>query len=238
MLTGRGNLSSYSINTGPARSLLESATEARTIASFARSASAAATTSSLSLTASFSSSLLSAFHSTPASRQQQIEDVVRDPVLSSSSSLENARAAKAVENNDDAFLSLPEVQAATRGPLSVYRSRRLAGLYRKDPRQESAMLELQTLFGELEATAVPSSSGLTMVEAIGGDDFGTGGSGANGTSGGGGSWLSSLFGSSGDSSLPTKSSPKGLYMYGGVGTGKTMLMDVFSECCSPLVPVS
>ena len=105
------------------------------------------------------------------------------------------------------------------------------------------MLELQRLFDDLEAAAAPRSSGLTMMEAIGDDR------------GGGGSWLSSLFGpgdaalssgadsapagslSAGSSAPPKKCTP-GIYMYGGVGTGKTMLMDVFSECVSPLVPVS
>lgn len=119
------------------------------------------------------------------------------------------------------------MRAATRGPLAVYASRRRAGLYRKDPRQEAAMLELQRLFEQLEASAAPST-GLTMVEAIGDDKAG------------GGSWLSSLFGSDDatSSSSLSNSSPRGLYMYGGVGTGKTMMMDVFSECCSPLLPVS
>lgn len=99
------------------------------------------------------------------------------------------------------------------------------------------MLELQRLFNDVEASAAPST-GLTMVGAIGDS--------AGGDSGG--SWLSSLFGSdassssssssaSSSSSDPAPSSPRGLYMYGGVGTGKTMLMDVFSECTAPLVPV-
>ena len=137
----------------------------------------------------------------------------------------------------DAFLSLPAVRGAARGPLAVYASRRRAGLYRKDPRQENAMLELQRLYDDLEAAAAPRSSGMTMVEAIGGD-----------RGGGGGSWLSSLFGPGDAFSAPadpsgagspssSASTPRGLYMYGGVGTGKTMLMDVFSECVSPLVPV-
>ena len=94
------------------------------------------------------------------------------------------------------------------------------------------MLELQRLFNDVEASAAPST-GLTMVGAIG--DSGSSG-------GGGGSWLSSLFGGPSDASSsassPDNSSPRGLYMYGGVGTGKTMLMDVFSECTAPLVPVS
>ena len=206
-------------------------------ASLARSASSrrASSTSLTSTSTSLRSlpSLLrpSQFHSSP-STQQQIEDVVRDPLPSSPESSNSKAAADAApfpRLDDDAFLSLAAVRAATRGPLSVYASRRKAGLYRKDPRQESAMLELQRLFDDLEASAAPST-GLTMMEAIG--DGG----------GGGGSWLSSLFGGAdpSSSSPPSSalSSPRGLYMYGGVGTGKTMLMDVFSECAAPLVPVS
>jgi hypothetical protein len=71
--------------------------------------------------------------------------------------------------------------------------------------------------------------------------------------GGGGGWLSSFFGggggggegeacanASGASSpaAPPPGIPYGLYMHGGVGTGKTMLMDLFVEAVAGVTPVS
>lgn len=47
-------------------------------------------------------------------------------------------------------------------------------------------------------------------------------------------WFSGLFG--GDSTLdtqPARPPPVGLYMYGGVGVGKTMLMDLFASVSPP-----
>ena len=236
-LTESARFSCCSNQTGLARFLSESPSGARPIASLHRSSSSASRAST-----TFSSLLASSpFHSSPSSLQQ-IEDVVRDPISPPKTTASAPRGGSSDSSSGgDAFLSLPEVRAATRGPLSVYAARRRAGLYRKDPRQESAMLELQRLFGDIEASAAPST-GLTMMGAIG--DSGGGG-------GGGGSWLSSLFGGSSSDSASSasdsssssvssalSSSPRGLYMYGGVGTGKTMLMDVFSECTAPLVPVS
>jgi len=94
---------------------------------------------------------------------------------------------------------------------------------------------------------IPRRSGMTLFEAM--DESAPpqprGG-------GGGGGWLSSLFGGGGgdgEGGAPSPSSPssftaappgvpRGLYMHGGVGTGKTMLMDLFVEAVGGVAPVS
>lgn len=81
-------------------------------------------------------------------------------------------------------------------------------------------------------------SGLTIIDHIGGgsvdEDEGPSSSGRN--NGGGLSWLANLgraWGGNGGAShngsaeSDVQNAVRGLYMYGGVGCGKTMLMDVF-----------
>jgi hypothetical protein len=84
---------------------------------------------------------------------------------------------------------------------------------------------------------------MTLMDAMEDGVDGGGGRGTtNGGGGGGGGWLSSLFGGGEASAVPPpptppSGTPRGLYMYGGVGTGKTMLMDLFVEAVGGLVPV-
>lgn len=150
---------------------------------------------------------------------RQIEDVLRDPLPPPPPPPASAAS--------DPFLSRPDVSATVRGPLGLYAARRLAGRVRRDPRQEAVILELQRVYDDVTGGAGGARSGLTLMDAMpeadGGDH---------------GGWLSSLFG--GDDAKPkaaTAGPPRGLYMYGGVGTGKTMLMDMFVEAASPVVKV-
>jgi protein AFG1 len=52
-----------------------------------------------------------------------------------------------------------------------------------------------------------------------------------------GGWLSSLFSSSASASaVPNPSSIKGLYLWGGVGCGKTFIMDLFYNSLPSTLP--
>lgn len=130
----------------------------------------------------------------------------------------------------DPFLLRPDVAAAVRGPLALYAAARLSGRVRKDLRQEAAVLELQRVFANVAGGAAAGArSGLTMVDAMPGD----------GDDGGG--WFGALFGGGSDAGATKRGTgvdaPRGLYMFGGVGSGKTMLMDMFVEALGGTLPV-
>jgi len=92
------------------------------------------------------------------------------------------------------------------GPMPAYRARRAAGTLKPDPMQEYAAEKLQMLHRTLLAyrpfVPQPQSGG----------------------------WLSKL--GFGGQSQPAPQPPKGLYLFGGVGRGKSMLMDLFFETSS------
>ena len=156
-----------------------------------------------------------AFHAAP--RALQIEEVVRDPLPPPPST-------------PDPFLARPDVAATARGPLALYAARRAAGSVRRDARQEATILELQRVYDDVTGGGASAArSGLTLMDAM--PDVGASNDG----------WLASLFGGGGEKSASPSAAaaapPRGLYMYGGVGTGKTMLMDTFVEATAPVVKV-
>lgn len=100
----------------------------------------------------------------------------------------------------------------------------------QDERQELTISRLQQLYEQLRAAlggeqSLRKGRGLTLVEAA---------PAAKSPSGGGG-WFSGLLsglGGRGESTAAaTAGTPavRGLYMYGGVGVGKTMLMDLLAK---------
>ncbi|XP_024534339.1 AFG1-like ATPase [Selaginella moellendorffii] len=96
------------------------------------------------------------------------------------------------------------------GPLVEYERRISAGhLLPGDKYQEDALRALQALFDLLKSTAAESRLDRTSAEQSHGRSK---------------SWWSELL-----SPTPSVPSVRGLYLYGGVGTGKTMLMDMFYE---------
>ena len=112
-----------------------------------------------------------------------------------------------------------EREKSERGPLAAYEHLLDNGTLRQDPRQQATVNELERVYVDLVAAyrglEKSQTSGLTLLEAHG-KEARTG-------------WWKSLFSSDGDAEKTEESDVKGLYMYGGVGCGKTMLMDMFAE---------
>jgi len=127
------------------------------------------------------------------------------------------------------------------GPFAAFKTGRMSGIYRRDPRQEAVVLKLQELHERLDGLTPfrGIDSGLTVVDNI----RETGGIQGKST------WFSGIVKMMNDkrlngsatrarSSKPRKNGDvKGLYLYGGVGVGKTMLMDMFVASRPPAVKV-
>jgi protein AFG1 len=135
-------------------------------------------------------------------------------------------AAKLVET---AYTTPGGQKIAGTGPLLAYTEGKEEGLLRSDPKQEITVRALQNLYDNLvEAIPAPSSrggSGLTLIDAADRSD---------GINSHGKPWWKSLFGTQKTEieNIEDEYEPEvqGLYMFGGVGCGKTMLMDLFAAC--------
>ncbi|SMH59294.1 cell division protein ZapE [Azospirillum agricola] len=99
----------------------------------------------------------------------------------------------------------------TDGPLPLYRARRGTGTLRPDPDQELAAEKFQSLYQALKGYQ-PQPAGEARASS--------------------GGWLE-RFGLGRRRAAPSPeiatTAPQGLYLYGGVGRGKSMLMDLFFD---------
>ncbi|KAK9808546.1 hypothetical protein WJX73_006973 [Symbiochloris irregularis] len=131
-------------------------------------------------------------------------------------------------SHGDAFL---RELTAEHGPAALYKAGRLSKKYSQDPRQEATIMQLQQLYeGLAAALGAPGGvalsscgktrrSGLTLV-----DHKDVAHSQTHWWQG-----ISRVL--EGRAAEPAQAKlPKGLYMYGGVGVGKTMLMDLLVKC--------
>lgn len=111
---------------------------------------------------------------------------------------------------------IKDSDSITEGPMRVYLDGRNSGLYRPDPRQETTIQLLQALYDKLKQVHVDHKrpSGLTTTDHIG-------------TGKPRHSWFTRLMTGSPTKAQETKL--QGLYMHGGVGVGKTMLMDLLAH---------
>uniref|UniRef100_A0A061RPQ1 Lactation elevated protein 1-like n=1 Tax=Tetraselmis sp. GSL018 TaxID=582737 RepID=A0A061RPQ1_9CHLO len=112
-------------------------------------------------------------------------------------------------------------QSRPAGPMALYQQQIQEGACRPDPRQEETMRMLQSLYEDLyKAYHKQRKSGLTIVGTASVEKPRT--------------WWSGLLGSSsGDAAEAPPKAPRGVYMFGGVGCGKTMMMDLLAHSAPP-----
>jgi peroxisome-assembly ATPase len=142
------------------------------------------------------------------------------------------------------------LSTSTDGPLQVYKGKVSSGELREDPPQLAALVHLDKIHHALKEYVPPVLSPLTIrtektnistatakfSKEIGSDKTGFDGDSSTffgfelpSIFGGGGGKSSKSSKENGPKSIHVEGAPMGLYMYGGVGCGKTMIMDMFYD---------
>lgn len=101
---------------------------------------------------------------------------------------------------NDSVVAGIDTNGVVLGPIARYRADVKAGLLQEDAAQSRALAHFQRLYDELQAAELVPESGPVA-------------------------WVKSLFGAK----AAAVCAPQGMYLYGGVGRGKTYMMDLFYE---------
>lgn len=96
---------------------------------------------------------------------------------------------------------------ASNGPLATFEQRIASGELRPDPHQTAVAEVLQSLYEQVHSRQPPQLPSKSSF-----------------------SWF--FKGPSSSANANAQSGPKGLYIHGSVGGGKTTLMDLFYDCCT------
>uniref|UniRef100_A0A1D1ZMP7 Lactation elevated protein 1 n=1 Tax=Auxenochlorella protothecoides TaxID=3075 RepID=A0A1D1ZMP7_AUXPR len=154
---------------------------------------------------------------------------VRPRLVSSAMSATELSGSVFAEAEEPSPEGQPRPACKKEGPMKAYEEGVACGALRQDPRQALTARRLQRVFDDLwDVRGLPPSGsnrrgrGLTLVHAAEPTPAPRGGG-----------WLSGFFGGQAASPPPQAPAPRGLYMYGGVGVGKTMLMDIFVSVAPP-----
>eukprot|EP00808_Paulinella_micropora_P030469 g42661.t1 len=115
--------------------------------------------------------------------------------------------------------------SAAASPMEVYKARLARNEFREDERQRKAMEAFDELWHKLEAHPTIGQHRVGANKSKQGTPQNGGGLLSAFTS-----WLGSSPAPAPSPSAPFKPDVPGLYVYGGVGCGKTMLMDTFFDC--------
>ena len=139
----------------------------------------------------------------------------------------------------------PAVRPAAEDPETAYERALASGDLKEDPRQRNTIERLQNLWDALTmhplppvaaAAPAPAPAAAKPKEASSSSFFGLKSFFGNNNNSNGDSSSSSSSSAAPAVAEPAPGTPRGLYIYGGVGCGKTMMMDMFFDTVPNTIP--